>query len=69
MKIPALAEDGDDRGAGFDELAYVAVLIDRVLGEARGAECGQLGMLQFESGARSKKSLSFGLEPGQPPSM
>ena len=36
VKVPGLAEDGDDRGAGFDEGAHVAVLVDGVLGEAGG---------------------------------
>ena len=69
VKVPGLAEDGDDRSAGFDEGADVAVLMDRIPGEARAAEGGEPGVVQGELGARLKNSWSLGLLPGQPPSM
>ena len=37
VEVPGLAEDGDDRGAGFDEGADVAVLVRR--GSWRSACC------------------------------
>ena len=53
VEVPGLAEDGDDGGAGFDEGAHVAVLVDGVLGEARAAEGGQPGVMQGESRQRA----------------
>ena len=70
MQVPGLAEDRHHRRAGFHQRRAHSVLFDRVLGEARGAERRQLRVLQVElRGARAKKSLSLGLDPGQPPSM
>ena len=69
VQIPALAEDGDDRRAGFDQRVDAGVLFDRVAREARGAEGGEARVLELESLARAKNSLSLGLEPGQPPSI
>jgi hypothetical protein len=69
VKVPGLAEDGDDRGAGFDEGADVAVLVDGILGEARAAEGGEPGVVQGQLGSALEELLVFGLLPGQPPSM
>ena len=40
MQLPTLAEDGHHRRPGVQQLAHVAVFFDRVLGKARGSECG-----------------------------
>jgi hypothetical protein len=70
VQVPGLAEDRDHRRAGFHQRAHVAVLLDGVLGEARGAEGGQPGVLELQlTGGALKNSLSLGLDPGQPPSM
>ena len=42
--------------AGLDQRAHVAVLLHRVLGEARGAERGQPGMLQLQLAARGRRT-------------
>ena len=70
VQVPRLAENRDHRRAGLHQRAHVAVLLHRVLGETRGAEGGQPGVLQVQVARRgAKNSLSLGLEPGQPPSM
>ena len=70
MEIPGFAEDGDGRRVGGDQFGDAGVLFyadswpDRVEPNAVSLAC-----LSFRLRARSKNSLSFGLEPGQPPSM
>ena len=53
VEVPGLAEDGDHRGSGFDQGADVAVLMHRVLGEARAAECRKPGVVQGELARRA----------------
>ncbi len=70
VQIPALAEDRDHRRAGFDQRIDAGVLLDGVARQARGSEGDQPRVLERERRlARAKKSLSFGFEPGQPPSI
>ena len=64
VEVPGLAEDGDDGGAGFDEGADVAVLMDGVLGEARAAECREPGVVQGEFGGALEELLVFGVAAG-----
>src|ERR1017187_6106712 len=61
VEVPGLAEDGDDGGAGFDEGADVAVLMDGVLGEAGAAEGGQPGVVQGDPGSALEELLVFGV--------
>src|ERR1022692_1693566 len=61
VEVPGLAEDRDDGGTGFDQGADVAVLMDRVLGEARAAERGEPGVVQGQFGSALEKLLVFGV--------
>src|SRR5581483_7262396 len=56
VKVPALAEDRNCGRAGFDQGLHVAVLVDPVLGKARGTEGGEARVreLQFLRGAREE---------------
>jgi hypothetical protein len=65
VQVPALAEDGDHGRAGFDQRLHTAVLFDRVAGEARGAEGGELGVLQIQFGLRAgEEVLVLGIGAG-----
>ena len=69
VKVPGLAEDGDDGRSGFDEGAHVAVLVHRILRKARAAEGGQPGVVQGQLFGSLEELLVFRVAPGQPPSM
>ena len=47
VQIPALAENRHGRSFRFEQRPHVRILIHRVLGEARGAERRQPGVLQL----------------------
>ena len=64
VQVPALAEDGDHRRAGFHQRRDVAVLFHRVLGEAGGAERGQLGVLQLQLAGAREELLVLGIGAG-----
>ena len=65
MQVPALAEDGDDGRAGLDQRQDVGILVDRVLGEAGGAEGGELGVVELASPrARVEELLVLGVGAG-----
>ena len=61
VQVPALAEDRDHRRARFHQRAHVAVLLHRVLGEARGAEGRQPGVLQLQLARRARRTLVLGI--------
>src|ERR1035437_6534147 len=62
--IPRLAARGDDGCPGFDERADVAVLMDRVFGEAGAAECREPGVVEGESRGALEELLVFGVAAG-----
>ncbi len=64
MEIPGLAEDGDRRGCGFDEMADVGVAVDGVAGEARGTEGGEAGVLEAEVSRAGEELLVLGVGAG-----
>src|ERR1022692_4456378 len=64
VEVPGLAEDRDDGGTGFDQGAHVAVLMDRVLGEARAAARGEPGVVQGKLGGALEEFLVFGVAAG-----
>ena len=64
VKVPGLAEDGDDRSAGFDKGSNIAVLVDRIPGESRAAEGGEPGVVQGELGSALEEFLVFGVAAG-----
>ena len=66
VQIPALAENRDRRGFRFEQRAHVGVLIHRVLGEARGAERGQPGVLQLHILGALEELLVLGIGVGPP---
>ena len=69
VQIPALAEDRDDRRAGFDQRVDAGVFLHRVRAKRVAPNATSRACFSFRSRARAKNSLSFGFEPGQPPSM
>ena len=64
MQIPGLAEDGDHRGPGVHQFAYVAVLFNRVLREACGTERRQLRVLQLQVTRPREELPVFGIGTG-----
>src|SRR5205823_1793286 len=64
VQVPALAEDGDDRGSGVDQLTDVAVFLNGVLREARGSEGAEPGMLQLETTRLLEEFLVSGIGAG-----
>ena len=64
VKVPGLAEDGDDGSAGFDQGADVAVFVHGILGEAGAAEGGELGVVQVEFGGALEELLVLGVAAG-----
>src|SRR6185369_6647366 len=66
MKIPRLTEDGDHWCARLYQRAHVAILFHRILGEARGTEGRQLGMLQAQFRGAREELLVFGVGSGPP---
>ena len=64
MEVPALAEDGDDGRAGLDERVHVAVFFHRILGEARGAEGGEFGVLEIQLAGAREEVLVLGIAAG-----
>ena len=69
VEVPALAEDGDDRGLGFDEGPDVGIFSTGFLAKRVAPKAVSRACFSFRSRARAKNSLSLGLEPGHPPSM
>ena len=61
VQIPALAENGHRRRLGFEQRAHVAVLIHRVLGETRGSERGEPGVLQLHVLGALEELLVLGI--------
>ena len=61
VQIPALAENADGGRLGFQQRAHVGILIHRVLGEARGSEGGQPGVLQLHILGALEKLLVLGI--------
>ncbi len=68
-KFPAFPKMETTGVSASSKRQDVPVFMNRVPGKARCAESSQLGVLQLQLLARAKNSLSFGFEPGHPPSM
>ena len=49
VEVPTLAEDGDARGSGIDQLTDVPVFLDGVLRKARRTKRRELCMLQLQA--------------------
>lgn len=69
MQERSLAVNRHHGRGRFDEQAHLIVLLDRRGLLPRRAEGRKLGVLKFFRLAWAKNSMSFGLLPGQPPSM
>ena len=64
VQVPGLAEDRHHRRAGFHQRAHVAVFLNRILGEPRGTESGETGVIEFEIGRAREEFFVLGIRSG-----
>jgi len=66
MKIPALAEDGNDRRLGVEEFANIAIVLHRILRETCRPERSQLRVMQPQA-LRLSEELAVTRVGARPP--
>ena len=64
MQVPALSENRNGGRRGVQQCPNVGVLIDLVLGEARGSEGRQPGVFQFQLPRALEELLVLGIGIG-----
>ena len=70
VQQPGLAEDRDDRRRGVEEQPHLVVVGRRATSLRRvDPNAASRACVNVRCFASSKNSMSFGFEPGQPPSM